>query len=212
MKKLILIIIAAILTVAAKSQIPYYGNTQGKGETYTYFSTKFHPGVNNQQMYITAQHGVLNKLDLVTDATIGTNWAYQGWGIRFNVFKSNKLSIGGQLMADFDINNSYKFNYNCNSLYLHWYLNKSLHFVSNTWWTIYDESDNTVEQWTYIGYHIGKFTPMIGIDNYFTKSHGSDLMAGIYYSVGKVNVYAWSSNLTKNFGDTRVVLGFDYKF
>lgn len=212
MKRLILVTIAILATIVASAQIPYYSGSQGKNKTYTYFSTKFHPGENNQQMYITAQYGLLNKLDLVTDATIGTGWAYQGFGTRFNILNTKYIGIGGQIMVDFDLNNSYKFNYNCNSLYLNGNIWNGLHWVSNTWYTIYDGTDNVLEQWTYLGWTVGKLTPMIGLDNYLTKPHGSDLLAGVYYSINKMNFYLWGSNLTKNFGDRRIVIGFDYKF
>lgn len=212
MKKYILIIVAVLVSLVSVAQIPYYSGSQGKGKTYTYFSTKFHPGENNQQMYITAQYGVLSKIDLVTDATIGTNFAYQGFGTRFNILSNKYFGLGGQIMVDFDINNSYKFNYNCNSLYMNGSIVGGLHWVSNTWWTVYKGADNVVEHWGYLGYTVGKFTPMVGIDNYITNSIGSDLLAGFYISHKKMNFYLWGSNLTKNFGDRRVVVGFDYKF
>lgn len=201
-----------LISTVLSAQIPYYSSSQGKGETYTYFSTKFHPSHNNQQMYISAQHGILNWLDLATDVSVGNNYAYQGFGARFNLFKSKYLGIGGQNMVAFDLKDSYKFNYNATSLYLNGNIYKGLHWVSNTWLTIYDGADNTLEQWTYLGYTYKRITPMIGIDNYIKDARGSDLLAGIYYSVNKLNFYLWGSNLTKNFGDRRIVVGFDYKF
>lgn len=212
MKNLIISILMLFTVTSVMAQIPYYAGTQSKGKTYTYFSTKFHPGENNQQSYITAQYGILDKIDLVTDLTVGTGYNYQGFGIRFNAFSSKYFNVGGQLMADFNMNNSYKFDYNCNSLYLNGNIWNGLHWVSNTWWTIYDNSRNTLEQWSYLGWTVKRFTPMIGIDTYLRDCKGCDLMAGVYYSIGKMNFYAWSSNITKNYGDVRIVLGFDYKF
>lgn len=215
MKKLLLSLIVMTASLSlVEAQIPYFGNSQGKGNTYTYFSTKIHPGENNQQMYITAQYGVSDHFDLVTDATVGTGYAYQGFGTRFNIMKSKYFTLGGQVMLDFDINDGYEFNYNSNGLYINGNIIGNLGYVANTWYTVYKDYDNVVEQWAYLAYDIGRVHPMIGINTFFTDTDlGVDLMAGAYISItNKSNVYIWGSNLTNNLGDPRIVLGFDYKF
>lgn len=214
MKKVILLILIVITAITVDAQIPYYSGSQGKGNTYTYFSTKFHPGHNNQSIYITASHGVLDKLDIVTDATVGTDFAYQGFGIRFNAIDTEYFGLGGQVMIDFDLNDSYKIGYNANSIYMNGKIHKGLHWVLNEWHTWYPGGTHTVENWTYLGWTIKKVTPMIGLDNYWTDlDKGVDLMVGAYWNAFKrVNLYLWGSNLTSNLGDPRVVLGIDYKF
>lgn len=203
-----------LITTSALAQIPYYAGSQGKGHTYTYFSTKFHPTHNNQQLYITVQHGVSDHIDLVTDATIGSGWGYQGFGTRFNAFKSEYFSIGGQAMIDFDLNDSYKPGYECLSLYMNGSIYKGLHWVSNTWYTIYNsDTKNQVDQWTYLGYTIGKFTPMIGSIMQCTPEFKADLAVGCYINAYKNGyIYLWGSGLTNNVYNPRVVIGFDYKF
>lgn len=213
MKKFILTIIAALFVAVSFAQIPYYAGSQGKGKTYTYFSTKVHPGENNQQMYITVQHGLLDKLDIVTDATVGTGWAYQGFGTRFNVVNTKYFGLGGQAMADFNLNDNYKFGYACFSAYMNGNIYKGLHWVSNTWYTVYEGADNQVDQWTYLGYTIGKFTPMIGAITDCSHDFKTDLAVGVYANLYKGGyVYLWGSGLTKNVYDPRIVIGFDYKF
>lgn len=212
MKKVILSILAILLFTAVKAQIPYYSGSQSKGKLYTYFSTKFHPGHNDQSVYITAQYGLLNKLDFVTDLSASSSSTYQGFGFRFNLLSKKYLGIGGQTMLAFNIMDRYAFSYNANSIYLNGSIYKGLHWVNNLWWTVNRGSKNTLENWLYLGWTIKRFTPMVGLDNYITDSHGSDLMAGVYYTVKNLNLYLWSSNLTKNFGNCRVVLGIDYKF
>lgn len=212
MKKILFLIISLITITAVQAQIPYYSGSQGKGKTYTYFSTKFHPGTDNQQVYITAQHGILDKLDLVTDLSVGSGYSYQGFGLRFNAFNSKYFGIGGQVMSQFNLQDNYKYNYLGSSIYMNGNIWSGLHWVSNTWFTAYRHGRDTWEQWIYLGWTVRKFTPMIGLDTYLRDCKGSDLMAGCYYTVGKMNLYAWCSNITKNYGDVRVVLGFDYKF
>lgn len=212
MKKVIFLILSIFMTVQVSAQIPYYSGSQGKGKTYTYFSTKFHPGENNQQVYITAQHGVLDKLDLVTDLSVGTGYAYQGFGLRFNAINTKYFGIGGQVMSQFDLNNSYKYNYLASSIYMNGKIWQGLHWVSNTWFTAYRHGRDTWEQWTYLGWTVNKFTPMVGLDTYLRDCHGVDLMVGCYFTHKNTNWYLWSSNLTKNYGDVRIVIGFDYKF
>lgn len=195
------------------AQIPYFGSTQGKGNTYTYFSTKFHPGHNNQQMYITAQYGVIDNIDIVTDATIGTGWAYQGFGGRWNALRSKYISIGGQEMVNFDLNNKYKFGYLCNSLYLDGSIIDNFGWCSNTWYTIYRDAPNQVDQWTYVYYSLKRFTPMVGAITDCTNHFSTDLAVGVYtYITDQSIIYVWGSNLTTHNGDPRIVIGIDYKF
>lgn len=202
-----------LITLTATAQIPYFGSTQGKKNTYTYFSTKLHPGHNDQQLYITAQFGILDKIDIVTDATVGTGWAYQGFGGRWNAFKSKYISIGGQEMVNFDLNNNYRFGYLCNSLYLDGSITENLGWCSNTWYTIYDGSPNQVDQWTYAYYALKGFTPMIGAITDCTHKFKTDLAVGIYTPITDQSLlYIWGSNLTSHNGNPRIVVGIDYKF
>jgi hypothetical protein len=199
MKKIIISLVLAFVAIAASAQIPYYGASQGKGKTYTYFSTKFHPGHNNQMMYVTASHGITNYLDLVTDVTLGTGWTYQGFGARFNAVKSKYFSVGGQVTENFNINDNYKPGYTCASLFMDGGIYKGLHWVSNTWYTINHDADNQVDQWTYLGYTIGKFTPMVGAITDCTHDFKTDLAVGVYANLYKGGyVYLWGSGLTNN--------------
>jgi hypothetical protein len=214
MKKFIILSLLALVSLTMAAQVPYYAASQGKNKTYTYFSTKFHPGHNNQQMYIVVDHGLNDHFDIVTDATIGTGWEYQGFGFRFNGISSKYFSLGGQLMADFNLGNNYKYEYTCASLYLNGTIAGPLHWVSNTWYTIYKGSTkNTVDQWTYLGYTIGKFTPMVGAITSITNDCKTDPTVGVYANLYKNGyVYLWASGLAKENYDRRIVIGFDYKF
>lgn len=214
MKKFIIFILLALVSLTMVAQVPYYAGTMGKGKTYTYFSTKFHPGHNNQQMYIVVDHGLNDHFDIVTDATIGTGWSYQGFGARFNAVNSKYFSLGGQVMADFDLNDNYKFGYACGSLYMNGAIARKLHWVSNTWYTIYEgNTKNQVDQWTYLGYTIGKFTPMIGAITSITNDFKTDPAVGMYWNAYKNGyIYLWGSGLAKKNYDPRIVIGFDYKF
>lgn len=212
--KYIKILLLLLISVNCYSQVPYYAGTQGKNNVYTYFSTKFHPGHNNQIVYITAQYGLNDHFDAVTELYSGTGWSDQGFGFRFNGFKSKYLSLGGQLMADFNVNDNYKYDWTCGSLYLNGNIYKGLHWVSNTWYTINKGSTkNQVDQWTYLGYTIGKFTPMIGCITNCTDNFKSDLAVGCYANLYKNGyVYLWGSGLTNNVYNPRIVIGFDYKY
>jgi hypothetical protein len=213
MKKFIMTFMVAMFAIISMAQVPYYAGSQGKNKTYTYFSTKVHPGHNNQQMYITMQHGLTDYLDIVTDATIGTGWEYQGFGLRFNALNTKYFGLGGQVMADFNLGDNYKYDYTCASLYMNGTIAGGLHWVSNTWYTIYDKADNTVDQWTYLGYTIGKWTPMVGAITNCTDDFKTDLALGVYVNAYKNGyVYLWGSGLTNNVYNPRVVVGFDYKF
>jgi hypothetical protein len=215
MKNLINIIAGLLITVSASAQIPYFHSTQGKNMTYTYFSTKFHPTTNNQQMYITAAHGLTNYIDVATDATVGTGYCYQGFGLRGDFFDSKYFGIGAQAMADFDLNNNYHYAYNSDGLYINGSIVEGLGYCSNTWLTLYDgsEDDPQFDQWTYLSYEFGKITPMAGLITDLDNDCKSDLAVGFYYEYHHAcYAYVWGSNLTKNLGDRRIVLGFDYKF
>jgi len=214
MKKFIVTLVVTMIAAISMAQVPYYAGSQGKGKTYTYFSTKVHPGHNNQQMYITVQHGLTDHFDIVTDATVGTGWEYQGFGVRFNALNTKYLGIGGQVMADFNLGDNYKYDYTCASLYLSGAIVSGLHWVSNTWYTINKgHTKNQVDQWTYLGYTVGKFTPMVGAITDCSHDWKTDLAVGIYANLYKNGyVYLWGSGLTNNVYNPRVVVGFDYKF
>lgn len=214
MNKLIKILALLAFTVTASAQVPYFGTSNGKGKTYTYFSTKFHPGENNQQMYMTAQYGVMDKLDIATDATVGSGWAYQGFGIRFNIVDYKYFTLGGQAMTSFDLCNNYKFDYEALSLYLNGKIWKGLSWDDNLWYTVYDKSSNTVDNWFYLIYDTKYMSPAVGwISNWTKDKVTSDLALGVYFPIGKhVYGYVWGSGLLGEVYDQRVVLGFDYKF
>jgi len=214
MKKYIVLIFMAVISLTVTAQVPYYAGSQGKGKLYTYFSTKFHPGYNNQQVYITAQYGLNDHFDLATESYTGTRWGDQGFGFRFNGFKSKYLSMGGQVMVDFNINNNFKYDWTCASLYLNGNIYKGLHWVSNTWYTVNrGHTDNAVDQWTYLGLTVGKFTPMVGTITSCSDDWKTDLAVGCYANLYKNGyVYLWGSGLTNNVYNPKVVIGFDYKF
>lgn len=212
MKRIFSILVTLLLVVAANAQVPYYAGSQGKGNTYTYFSTKFHPTKNNQQMYITVQHGLTDWLDIATDATVGTGWSYQGFGVRFNAVNKEYFALGGQVMQNFDLNDGYKPAYTSAGLYMNGKIVSGLHWASNTWYTTYYDTDQ-IDQWTYLGYTIGKFTPMVGAITDCTNNFKTDLAVGVYANLYKGGyVYLWGSGLTNRVYNPRVVIGFDYKF
>ena len=118
MKKLILSLIAMIISIIATAQVPYFAGTVGDGKMYGYTSLKFRPGKNAQETYTTFQYGIGNftaaGLDLYTSN--GSN--YIGGLFRAGKKLSQWFGIGGQITPSFDLSHSLKFSYLTTALYM----------------------------------------------------------------------------------------------
>ena len=87
-----------------------------------------------------------------------------------------------------------------------------LFWCSNTWFGLNKGADNTYTNWEYLGYTFkaGKnsITPMIGAIHSWKFDQDVDLAAGLYYSIGKFNLYLWGNDFFKD--NPRIVAGVDF--
>lgn len=214
-KVLYLVLILSLMTTLARAQVPYFSGTVGDGKLYGYTSLKFRPGINNQETYTCFQYGITDFAATGVDIYTGPNSAYAGILVRGGYKVSQWFGIGGQLTPSFDLNNSMKFSYMTAALYMNGSITNdgNLFWCSNTWWGINKGADNTISQWTYLGYSIPtcknqSITPMVGAIHSWKFDQEADLAVGAYYTIGKWNIYLWGNDFFKK--HPRFVIGVDF--
>lgn len=216
MKKLCLVVVFACLTLTTYAQIPYFAGTVGDGYIYGYTSLKFRPSVNAQESYTTFQYGITDYGAVGTDIYSYNNSVYWGFlargGYRFNKW----YGIGLQVTPSFDMGNNFKFDYLTFGLYQNGDItnNGNLFWVSNTWAGINRNTENTWNQWWYLGYYIdlkekGSITPMVGCLHDWKFVNEADFAVGLYYTYKSWNFYIWGNDFFKD--KPRIVFGIDFK-
>lgn len=216
MKKYIIILSFLLLgNIVSKAQVPYFSGTVGNGKLYGYTSLKFRPGINNQETYTCFQYGLGDYAATGVDIYTGLNSAYAGVLVRGGYKVNQWFGIGGQLTPSFDLNNSMKFSYLTAAIYMNGSITSdgNLFWCSNTWFGINKGADDTISQWTYLGYSIPTYknqsiTPMVGAIHSWKFDQDVDLAIGAYYSIGKWNIYLWGNDFFNN--NPRVVVGIDF--
>lgn len=214
-KVLYLVLILSMMTTLAKAQVPYFSGTVGDGKLYGYTSLKFRPGINSQETYTCFQYGITDFAATGVDIYTGPYSAYAGVLVRGG-YKVNKwFGIGGQLTPTFNLNDSMSFSYLTAALYMNGCITNdgNLFWCSNTWWGINKGADNTISQWTYLGYSIPtcksqSITPMVGAIHSWKFDQEADLAVGAYYTIGKWNIYLWGNDFFKK--HPRFVIGIDF--
>lgn len=197
-----------------KAQVPYFAGTVGDGKLYGYTSLKVRPGINAQETYTCFQYGIGNHLAAGTDIYTGVNSTYWGFLVRYGIKKSPWFGIGGQVTPSFDLKDNFKYSYTTGAIYMNGQITKDgkLFWCSNTWFGLNKGADNTYTNWEYLGYTFktGKnsITPMVGTIHSWKFDQDVDLAAGLYYSVGKFNIYLWGNDFLKDY--PRVVAGVDF--
>ena len=216
MKKYIIILSFLLLgNIVSKAQVPYFSGTVGNGKLYGYTSLKFRPGINNQETYTCFQYGLGDYAATGVDLYTGLNSAYAGVLVRGGYKVNQWFGIGGQLTPSFDLNNSMKFSYLTAAIYMNGSITSdgNLFWCSNTWFGINKGADDTISQWTYLGYSIPTYknqsiTPMVGAIHSWKFDQDADLAIGAYYSIGKWNIYLWGNDFFKEY--PRFVIGIDF--
>lgn len=214
-KVLFLVLVLSMISTLVKAQVPYFSGTVGDGRLYGYTSLKFRPDINNQETYTCFQYGLGDYAATGVDIYTGLNSAYAGILVRGGYKVNQWFGIGGQLTPSFDLNNSMKFSYLTAALYMNGSITNdgNLFWCSNTWLGVNNGADNTLSQWTYLGYSIPtsksqSITPMVGAIHSWKFDQDADLAIGAYYTIGKWNIYLWGNDfLTKH---PRFVLGIDF--
>lgn len=216
MKKYIIILSFLLLgNIVSKAQVPYFSGTVGNGKLYGYTSLKFRPGINNQETYTCFQYGLGDYAATGVDLYTGLNSAYAGVLVRGGYKVNQWFGIGGQLTPSFDLNNSMKFSYLTAAIYMNGSITSdgNLFWCSNTWFGINKGADDTISQWTYLGYSIPtcqnqSITPMVGAIHSWKFDQDADLAIGAYYTIGKWNIYLWGNDFFKD--NPRIVVGIDF--
>lgn len=215
MKKIIIALSLLFLSVCVKAQIPYFSGTVGDGKLYGYTSLKFRPGINNQETYTCFQYGLGDYAATGVDLYTGLNSAYAGVLVRGGYKVNQWFGIGGQLTPTFSLNNSMKFSYLTAALYMNGSITRdgNLFWCSNTWLGVNRGADDTISQWTYLGYTVPtcknqSITPMVGAIHSWKFDQEADLAIGAYYTIGKWNIYLWGNDFFKE--HPRFVVGIDF--
>lgn len=215
-KYIIAIIFCCFSVVAVKAQVPYFAGTAGDGNLYGYTSVKLRPGINAQETYTCFQYGIGNQFATGADLYTDKDCAYWGALVRWGKYISPYFGIGAQMTPSFNLNDSFKFSYVTAALYMNGQITKDgkLFWCSNTWWSINDGAENTINNWEYLGYTIGlpkrqSISPMIGCIHDWKFKNDTDLAVGAYYSVGKWNFYLWGNDFFNDY--PRIVVGVDFK-
>lgn len=216
MKKFSTIVALVFITLTTYAQVPYFAGTPGDGNLYGYSSLKFRPGVNNQETYTCFQYGVGNHVATGVDLYTGLNSAYAGVLVRGGYKVSKWFGIGAQVTPSFDLNNSMKFSYMTAGLYMNGIITNdgNLFWCCNTWLGVNAGADETISQWSYLGYTIPtcknqSITPMVGAIHSWKFDQELDPAVGAYYTIGKWNLYIWGNDFFKE--NPRIVFGIDFK-
>ncbi|MBQ5997396.1 MAG: hypothetical protein IJL64_05965 [Bacteroidales bacterium] len=218
MKRLLLILCAACLSLSLSAQVPYFSGTVGKSKLYGYTSFKFRPGINAQQTYTTFQYGIGEQTAVGLDVTTGGDQAFEGILFRYGTRISPSFGIGAQITPTFALGDKMSFSYMTNALYMNGNFDSDgrWFWCSNTFYTVIDEADNTLDEWMYLGRNLTAFgnnlTLMAGA--LYSDGNGetyTDLGAGCYYTLGNYNIYLWGNDLlTKS--HPRFVIGIEFVF
>ena len=214
-KVLFLVLVLSMIATLTKAQVPYFSGTVGDGKLYGYTSLKFRPSINNQETYTCFQYGLGDYAATGVDIYTGLNSAYAGILVRGGYKVNQWFGIGGQLTPSFDLNNSMKFSYLTAALYMNGNITNdgNLFWCSNTWLGVNRGTDNTLSQWSYLGYSIPtcknqSITPMVGAIHSWKFDQDADLAVGAYYTIGKWNIYLWGNDFFKE--HPRIVIGIDF--
>lgn len=197
-----------------KAQIPYFAETVNIGKMYAYSSVKARPGINAIESYTSFQYGIADSFAAGTDLYTTSGYAYWGFLLRYGLKVNKWYKVGVQLTPSFDLSNNFKFNYLTSGLYMNGAISadEKLFWCSNTWIGTNKGVEDTINQWTYIGYSIKttkktSLTPMIGELHSWKFDNDFDLGFGAYYSVKGFNFYLWGNDFFKS--HPRLVFGFD---
>lgn len=216
MKKLLLLVAFLFATATIYAQVPNFASVAGNRKLYGYTSFKFRPGINSQETYTTLQYGIGDSFAAGMDLATGLGSAYIGVTVRYGAKISPYFNLGLQLTPSFDLNNSARYSYTTEALYLTGNITRDgrLFYVSDTWFGLNRDSANTYTQWTYLAYTIQfknghSITPMIGEIHSWKFDDRAYLAAGFYYSIKTWSFYVWGNDFFKK--NPRIVFGIEFK-
>ena len=215
MKKFLISLLFGIMAIGACAQIPYFAPTVGHMNLYGYTSLKFRPTINTQETYTTFQFGLGKYFATGLDLYTSGNSVYGGVLVRAGYKFNDGFSIGGQVTPSFNVDDDMGFSYLTTGLYMNGNIihDGKLFWNSNTWYTVDDSSDYSVQQYLYLGTtfnlpHNQKITPMIGTIYSWKFDDDPDLALGAYWTVERFNFYLWGNDFFKD--DLRIVAGIDF--
>lgn len=215
MKRLLSVLMASLFAINLSAQVPYFAGTVGDGKLYGYTSLKARLGINAQETYSCFQYGIGNSVAVGTDLYIGVGSAYWGFLVRYGAKISPWFGIGAQLTPSFNLNDSFKYSYTTGAVYMNGQLTNDgkLFWCSNTWLGFNRGADSTCTNWEYLGYTFSlknsrAITPMVGAIHSWKFDQDVDIAAGLYYSIGKWNIYLWGNDFLKE--NPRIVVGIDF--
>lgn len=217
MKRIIALLLCSyIMCNAAFSQVPFFAGTAGNGNLYGYTSLKICTGHNSQETYSCLQYGIGDQIAVGADISANGDKAYWGTIVRWGKQICPYFGIGAQVTPALDLTDNLKYGHTTAALFLNGNIttNGKLFWCSNTWWGINNGADNTISNWEYLGYSLkagkGSITPMLGLEHDWKGEIDPDMLAGVYYSFGKWNVYLWGSDFINAKDDLRIVIGADF--
>lgn len=215
MKHIVVFVVSLLLSVRVLAQIPYFAATVGDGKLYGYTSLKLRPGVNRMETYTTFQYGLGDHFATGLDLYTGPGCACWGALVRYGVGISKWFNIGAEVTPTFNLNDSFRFAYLTNALYLNGAITKDgrLFWCSNTWWIVKRGANNTFSNYEYLGYTFPlknghSITPMAGCIHSWLFDQDLDLAAGCYYTLKQWNFYLWGNDFLTS--HPRIVMGADF--
>lgn len=215
MKKILLSLLAVLFAIKMNAQVPYFAGTVGDGKLYGYTSLKVRPGINAQETYTCFQYGLGDSFAAGTDIYTGVNNAFWGFLVRYGAKISPWFGIGAQVTPSFDMKDYFKYSYTTGAIYMNGQITKDgkLFWCSNTWFGFNKGANNTYTNWEYLGYTFSlkngySITPMMGAIHSWNFDQDIDMAAGVYYSIGKWNIYLWGNDFFKE--NPRIVAGIDF--
>lgn len=215
MKKFLILLFVSFIGNAVSAQVPYFASSPQNNKLYGYTSVKFRPGINKTETYNTFQYGVTDYVTGGIDYYTSPGSAYMGFMFRTGYKVNQWFGIGCTATPSFNLNDNFKFDYFTGGLFMNGSItrNGNLFWCSNTWFGVNRDSEDTISQWTYLGYTIPtvggqSVTPMVGAIHSWKFDQDADLAVGAYYTIGKWNIYLWGNDFFKD--NPRVVVGIDF--
>lgn len=215
MRKLVLTLLVGLITSTIYAQIPNFAGTAGDSLLDGYTAFKFRPGINHIETYSTFQYGVGDHWAFGSDLYTGPDEADWGFTARYGNTNNKWFNFGMQTTPSFDLHDNFHFTYWTNALYLKGAITPDKRFFwnTNTWWIIYDGSENEVSNDEYLGYEFPtgenkSLTIMAGAHHDWKFNDDVDLAGGAFYTHNAWIFYLWGNDFLKS--HPRVVLGIEF--
>lgn len=199
MRKIVVCLIFAAMSISAYAQVPSYARTSGHGVFHGYAALIAEPGQNTFRSSVDMCYGLGKYME--TGMNLSTDGLHTRFGATYRVGRkfNEAFGIGAQITPTFFIGANPQYAYSTLGVYMNGYFDEHWYWASNTYNKLNRYGDFFCEQWTYIGYDFklrkGIFSPAIGEIHSWKMDSAVEPAFGFYYQIGTWIFYLWSHNI-----------------